>query len=162
MPTLWLRFRSDAEEKMASKRASASKKPLEAKGETSFSSEPRFPFEITTGRLLTHYDETAGIALPSSAVESHQVMGNTVLPLVESYKTRYERLRALMTAKLFPRREHLLQLRRQLLNTSTEVEAVRKGIERETMKDAEQIIERLRAVESMRQSSITLQVHTSS
>lgn len=39
-----------------------------------------------------------------------------------------------------------------------EVAAARKNIERETMADAEQIIERLRTVESMRQSNISLQV----
>jgi len=52
----------------------------------------------------------------------------------------------------------LLQLRRQLQNCSAEVTAKKKGIERETLTDAEQIIERLRAVESMRQSSIKHQV----
>lgn len=122
------------------------------------SSDVNLPYEVITGQLLTHYDETAGVALPHSSVEQHRTLGNTVIPLVESYKARYERLRTLLTTKLFPKRENLLQLRRQLLNTSTEVAAVRKGIERETMKDAEQIIERLRAVESLRQSSIQLQV----
>eukprot|EP01035_Chromulina_nebulosa_P018818 gene18818-24588_t len=117
-----------------------------------------FPLEIISGRLLTHYDETAGIAIPQNAVEQHRAMGNVVYPLVESYKSRYERLRTILTSKLLPKREHLLQLRRQLLNTSTEIAAVRKGIERETMTDAEQIIERLRAVESMRQSAITHQI----
>jgi hypothetical protein len=116
------------------------------------------PTEVITGRLLTHYDETAGVALPHSAMEQHKRLGNTVLPLLESYRSRYDRLRSLLTGKLFPRRENLLQLRRQLQNCSAEVEAARKGIERETLSDAEQIVERLRSVEAMRQSSIKHQV----
>lgn len=119
-----------------------------------------FPLEIISGRLLTHYDETAGVAIPSANVEQHKSLGNTVLPLAESYRTRYERLRTLLTNKLLPRREHLLQLRRQLQNTAAEVTATRKGIERETATDTEQIIERLRAAESMRQSAIMHQVVT--
>jgi len=116
------------------------------------------PMEVVSGRLLTHYDETAGVAIPRSAVDNHRAMGNTVTPLLESYRARYDRLRGMVTARLLPKREHLLQLRRQLNNTSAEVTAKRKVIERETMTDAEQIIERLRAVESMRQSSIKHQV----
>lgn len=116
------------------------------------------PMEVVSGRLLTHYDETAGVAIPRSAVDNHRSMGNTVTPLLESYRARYDRLRGMLTARLLPKREHLLQLRRQLNNTSAEVTAKRKVIERETMTDAEQIIERLRAVESMRQSSIKHQV----
>lgn len=46
------------------------------------------PQEVVTGRLLTHYDETAGVAIPRSAVESHEAMGNTVHPLVEAYTIR--------------------------------------------------------------------------
>jgi len=116
------------------------------------------PMEVVSGRLLTHYDETAGVAIPRSAVDNHRAMGNTVTPLLESYRARYDRLRGMVTARLLPKREHLLQLRRQLSNTSAEVTAKRKVIERETMTDAEQIIERLRAVESMRQSAIKHQV----
>lgn len=116
------------------------------------------PTEVVTGRLLTHYDETAGVALPHSAVEQHRSMGNTVMPLMESYRSRYDRLRSLLTGRLLPRREHILQLRRQLQNCSIEVSAARKGIERETLSDTEQILERLRGVEGMRQSSIKHQV----
>ena len=119
------------------------------------------PMEVISGRLLTHYDETAGVALPKTAVEQHRRLGNTVLPLPESYRSRYDRLRSLLTAKLFPRREHLLQLRRQLQNCSTEVEASKRAIERETLSDAEQILERLRSIEAMRQSSIKHQVDIS-
>lgn len=74
---------------------------------------------------------------------------------------RYDRLRTLLTSKLLPRRETLLQLRRQLTNTSSDIEAARCAIERETMADAEKIIERLRNVESMKQSSIQHQVYPS-
>ena len=116
------------------------------------------PMEVISGRLLTHYDETAGVAIPKSAVDQHRQIGNTVTPLLESYRARYDRLRGLLTARLLPKREHLLQLRRQLNNTAADVQAKRKVIERETMTDAEQIIERLRAVESMRQSAIKHQV----
>ena len=119
----------------------------------------RFPLEVISGQLLTHYDETAGVAIPQTSVEQHRSMGNSVKPLTQSYTSRHDGLRKLLTSKLFPRREQLLQLRRQLLDTSTEVAAVRKGIERETMTDTEQIIERLRSVESMRQSAITHQVY---
>lgn len=46
------------------------------------------PQEVITGRLLTHYDETAGVAIPRSAVQSHEAMGNSVRPLVEAYTQR--------------------------------------------------------------------------
>lgn len=116
------------------------------------------PTELITNRVLTHFDETAGVAIPRHEVEQHIRMGNVVAPLTEAYKTRYERLRAVMTGKLLPKREHLLQLRRQLQHTSTDVDAKRRNIERETLSDTEQILERLRAVESMRQSSIRHQI----
>ena len=115
------------------------------------------PVEILSGRLLTHYDETAGIPLPRSSIIQHQSIGHHIVPLVEAYKDRYDRLRAVLTGKLMPKREHLLQIRRQLSNCSIEVAAVRQAIERETKQDAEGILERLRAVESLRQSSITHQ-----
>ena len=116
------------------------------------------PTEVVSGRMLTHYDETAGVAIPRSAIEQHRKLGNTVTPLLESYRARYDRLRSQLTSRLLPKREHLLQLRRQLQNTSAEVEATKKGIERETLTDGEQIIDRLRQVESMRQSAIKQQV----
>lgn len=127
-------------------------------GQSGASGGGALPMEVVSGRLLTHYDETAGVAIPRSAVDNHRAMGNTVTPLLESYRHRYDRLRGMVTARLLPKREHLLQLRRQLNNTSAEVTAKRKVIERETMADAEQIIERLRAVESMRQSAIKNQI----
>jgi hypothetical protein len=120
--------------------------------------QPQMPVEVVSGRLLTHFDETAGVAIPRTSVEEHRAMGNQVTPLVEAYKARYEKLRMALTSKLFPRREYILQLRRQLTNTSAEVAASRTAIERDTKTDTDQILERLRAVESMRQSSITHQV----
>ena len=120
----------------------------------------QLPTEVITGRLLTHYDETAGVALPQSAVEQHKRLGNTVISLPESYRSRYDRLRSHLTGKLRPRREYLLQLRRQLNNCSTEAEAARKAIERETLTDTEQILDRLRSAEAMRQSSIKHQVRS--
>ncbi len=116
------------------------------------------PTEVITGRMLTHFDETAGVAIPRSAVEEHSKIGNTVTPLIESYRARYDRLRSMLTSKLLPKREHLLQLRRQLQNTSTEVSAKKNSIEKETRTDSEEICERLRAVESMRQSNIKHQI----
>ena len=120
--------------------------------------ESTVPKEIVTGSLLTHYDETAGVPLSRSAVDHHRAMGNAVSTLSESYKTRYDRLRQLLTSKLLPRREHLLQLRRQLQNVSVEVASAKRSIERETLEDTEQILDRLRSVESMRQSAIKHQV----
>lgn len=116
------------------------------------------PTEIVSNRVLTHFDETAGIAISRGEVDQHSRMGNVVTPLVDAYKTRYERLRALLTSKMFPKREHLLQLRRQLQHSSAEVDAKRRNIERETLSDTEQILERLRNVESMRQASIRHQI----
>ncbi len=109
-------------------------------------------------RSLTHFDETAGVAIPLSAVAAHQAMGNSVVPLLESYSSRYSRLRTLMTAKLLPKREQLVQFRRQLNNTSAEVEAAKASIERETISDTQQILDRLKTVESLRQSAIKHQV----
>ena len=119
---------------------------------------PQLPTEVVSGRLLTHFDETAGVAIPRTSVEEHRKMGNTVTPLIESYRARYDRLRALLTSKLLPKREHLIQLRRQLQNTSTDVSAKKNSIEKETLSDSEEILDRLRTVESMRQSNIKHQV----
>jgi len=116
------------------------------------------PAEVISNRILTYFDETAGVALSKGEVEQHKGMGSIVVPLLQAYKSRYDRLRILLTGKLLPKREHLLQLRRQLQNSSIEVEATRKGIERETITDTEQILERLRTVESMRQSAIRHQI----
>jgi hypothetical protein len=116
------------------------------------------PVELVTNRVLTHYDETAGVAIARWEVDSHKGIGNVVVPLPDAFKTRYERLRTILTGKLLPKREHLLQLRRSLQSTSIEVDATRRNIERETQTDSEQIIERLRSLESMRQSAIKHEV----
>jgi hypothetical protein len=117
------------------------------------------PIEVVSGKLLTFYDETAGVAIPKSEAEQHRAIGNTVVPIADAYRARYDRLRGLLTGKLLPRREHLLQLHRQLQNCSSDVANLRKGIERETTVDAEQIIERLRSAEAMRQAAIKHQVN---
>lgn len=52
----------------------------------------------------------------------------------------------------------MLQLKRRLDVTSVEVAAARKAIEKETIADCDQILERLRNVESHRQSAIAHQV----
>jgi hypothetical protein len=116
------------------------------------------PKEVVSGLLLTHYDETAGVPISRSSIDQHRAMGNIVNPLPEAYKLRYDKLRHQLTSKLLPRREHVLQLRRQLQHTVTEVTAARKNIERETETDCEQILDRLRSAESMRQSAIKHQV----
>ena len=115
------------------------------------------PLELITGRLLTHFDETAGISISSDSVDQHRTMGHTVVPLIDAYKLRYDRLRALLATKVLPRREYLIQLRRQLTNVSSEVEAVRKGIERETLIDTDKIIERLKTVEFSRSTGIAFE-----
>lgn len=116
------------------------------------------PTELISNRVLTHFDETAGVAISRWEVDQHKTMGNIVVPLTDAYKTRYDKLRAILTSKLLPKREHLLQLRRQLQSCSIEVDARRRGIERETLTDTESILERLRSVESMRQAAIKHQV----
>jgi hypothetical protein len=116
------------------------------------------PAELVTNRVLTHFDETAGVAIARWEVDQHKGLGNVVVPLQDAYKTRYERLRSVVTGKLMPKREYLLQLRRNLQSTSVEVDATRRNIERETQTDAEQIIERLRSLESFRQSAIKHEV----
>jgi hypothetical protein len=116
------------------------------------------PAELNTNRILTHFDETAGVAIARWEVEQHKSLGNVVVPLMDAFKTRYEKLRAILTGKLMPKREHLLQLRRTLQSLSIEVDATRRNIERETQVDAEQIIERVRSLESMRQSAIKHEV----
>lgn len=112
------------------------------------------PTELISHRVLTHFNETAGVAIGRLEVDQHIGMGHVIKPLTESYKARYEKLRALLTTRLLPKREHLISLRRRLQHISADLDAQRHNIERETRSDAEQIIERLRTVESLRQSSI--------
>jgi hypothetical protein len=112
------------------------------------------PGEIYTDRILTHYDETAGIAIPRSEVDHHVRLGNVVVPLTEAYSSRYERLRTLLTSKLLPKREHLLQIFRKLKENSDEISEKCRIIEKETLSDAEQILQRLKSIVSLRQASI--------
>lgn len=60
--------------------------------------------DVISGRILTHYDETAGIPLPQASVDQHKAMGNLVTPLIDAYKARYDRLRSLLTGNLLPKR----------------------------------------------------------
>ena len=60
--------------------------------------------DVVSGRILTHYDETAGIPLPQASVDQHKAMGNLVTPLIDAYKSRYDRLRSLLTGNLLPKR----------------------------------------------------------
>lgn len=112
-----------------------------------------------TGQMLSHYDETAGVAIPHHLVSVHASMGHSVVPLQDAYMLRMNRLQAMSSSRLLPKREHLVQLARQLQAKSSEVNEVRRGIERETMDDTDRIVERLRAAESMRQASIAQQLN---
>eukprot|EP00981_Chlorochromonas_danica_P009889 scaffold2863_cov139-Ochromonas_danica.AAC.1 len=112
------------------------------------------PFDLLSNRVLTHFDETAGVALGRQEVDSHLAMGHIVTPLTEAYRLRYERLRQQLTTRLYPKRESLLSIRRQLLHLSTTINAKKQLIEKETLQDCEEILERLKTVESLRQSSV--------
>lgn len=72
---------------------------------------------------------------------------------------RYNKLKDLLNAKLIPKRNHLDNLRVRLNSISIEVDAKRKAIEKETMTDTEQILARLKNIESMRQSAILHQIN---
>ena len=48
------------------------------------SSSENLPGEVISNRLLTHYDETAGVAISRGEVDKHKSLGNTVIPLVQS------------------------------------------------------------------------------
>lgn len=98
--------------------------------------------DVLTGQHLTHYDETAGIALAGTMVDTHTSMGHTVVPLVDAYNRRYHKLQSLVSARLLPKRDHLRRLARQLQTASHEAEQTRRGIERETMTDTEKILDR--------------------
>jgi hypothetical protein len=100
------------------------------------------------------------VALAGAMVDAHSAMGHTVVPLADAYNRRYHRLQSLVSARLLPKRDHLRRLGRQLQTASQEVEQARRGIERETMTDTEKILERLRTVESLRQSAIAHQWNT--
>lgn len=58
---------------------------------------------------------------------------------------------SLASSRLMPVRERLLQLRRRFHGRSEEVRAAKAAIERETLADAEAIVERLRSVEALKQ-----------
>lgn len=93
-----------------------------------------------------------------SVHEIGNMQKHEIVPLTDAYAKRYTQLRTELNGKLYPKREYLLQLRRQLQSTSVDVDARRRNIERETLTDTEQILERLRSTESMRQSAIKHEV----
>ncbi|KAG5180093.1 hypothetical protein JKP88DRAFT_264019 [Tribonema minus] len=116
---------------------------------------PSYGYPILPGALpLTHYNETAGVPLRKDAVEEQVALGHTVVPLHEAYSRRLARLQALVTSKLLPAREQLLQLRRRLLARGEEVQSAKAAIERETMADAHTILERLRSAEALKMATL--------
>ncbi|CAB1096679.1 unnamed protein product [Ectocarpus sp. CCAP 1310/34] len=96
------------------------------------------------GPSITHYDETTGVPLAREAVASQQALGHTVVPLREAYSRRLSRL----------------QLRRRLHGRGEELRAARAAIERETLADAEAIVERLRSAETLKQAMLTQGVNS--
>lgn len=114
----------------------------------------QLPGEYGSGRILTHFVETANVAIAASEVETHRAMGYKVFVLAEYYKQVYDQLRVQLTTQLYPKREQLLSVHRQLRHRALDLEAGRKSIEKDTLTDCEQILERLRGVESMRQSAL--------
>ena len=112
------------------------------------------PSEIYSGRHLTHYDETSGVPISQSEVDSNIRNKHTVRTLIDAYSDRYERLRMLLTSKLFPRRQNLLQAYRKLKENSDIISEKGRIIEKETLSDTERILERLKSTVSLRQSAI--------
>lgn len=60
-------------------------------------------------------------------------------------------VQTLLSSRLMPVREQLLQLRRRYHTRAEEVKAAKVAIERETTADSEAILERLRSAESLKQ-----------
>ncbi|CAN0056187.1 unnamed protein product [Ectocarpus sp. 4 AP-2014] len=112
------------------------------------------------GPSITHYDETTGVPLAREAVASQQALGHTVVPLREAYSRRLSRLQSLASSRLMPVRERLLQLRRRLHGRGEELRAARAAIERETLADAEAIVERLRSAETLKQATLAQGVNS--
>ncbi|CAM9207788.1 unnamed protein product [Scytosiphon promiscuus] len=99
-------------------------------------------------------EPTTGVPLAREAVASQQALGHTIVPLSEAYGRRLSRLQSLASSRLMPVRERLLQLRRRFHGRSEEVRAAKSAIERETLADAEAIVERLRSVEALKQATL--------
>ncbi|CAM9173241.1 unnamed protein product, partial [Chrysoparadoxa australica] len=79
------------------------------------------PSRLGLGPRLTHYNETTGVPLPTEAVASQSTLGHTCVPLHEAYNRRLARLQSLVSTRLMPAREQLLQLRRRLHAAAEEV-----------------------------------------
>eukprot|EP00953_Heterococcus_sp_UTEX-ZZ885_P001858 1519-Heterococcus_DN1.PRE.1 len=114
---------------------------------------------VQIGPALTHYNETTGVPLPNEAVTGQVSLGHTVVPLHDAYNRRLSRLQALVSSRLMPAREQLLQLRRRLHTCADEVKAAKDHIERETMADTNAILERLRSAEALKQASLGQRVN---
>jgi hypothetical protein len=80
---------------------------------------------VQIGPALTHYNETTGVPLPQEAVTGQVSLGHTVVPLHDAYNRRLSRLQALVSSRLMPAREQLLQLRRRLHTCADEVKAAK-------------------------------------
>jgi hypothetical protein len=152
-------------EKKESKEPAAAKEPSSeektgaiSSGMIDLISKNPIPGDLYTNRHLTHYDETAGIPIPQSEVEAHIRRGNTVQLLTHAYDARFKNLRTLLTTRLYPKREHLLQLYRKLQQNLDEVDEKAKMIEKETLLDTQQILQRLKSHVSLRESSIQSEV----
>jgi hypothetical protein len=61
-----------------------------------------FIYSNATFFLFIYLCLQAGIPLPKTSVDQHKEMGNLVTPLIEAYRTRYDRLRSLLTGNLRP------------------------------------------------------------
>lgn len=114
---------------------------------------------VQVGPPLTHYNETTGVPLPHEAVAPQAALGHTIVPLHEAYNRRLSRLQALVSSRLMPAREQLLQFRRRLMSCSEEVKAAKNSVSRETESDAEAILERLRSAEALKQATLTQRVN---
>jgi hypothetical protein len=116
------------------------------------------PVDEYTGRFLTHYDNTAGVPLPRTAVDQHIAMKHNVVDLVSAFKERYERLQHNLRTKLVPNKLRLDTLRDKLNKCSQEATHTRERIEKITKHDCDEIISRLRQAEARRQTAIQNEV----
>ena len=106
----------------------------------------------------THFDETSGVPVPAERVNFHVETGHSVVPLMEAYSKRHARLCGLLTRRLMPRREQLMNVVRRTRSRMEEVRAARQAIERTTMADCETVLERLRSAEALKMATLTAQL----
>mmetsp|Transcript_709 Transcript_709/g.1747 ORF Transcript_709/g.1747 Transcript_709/m.1747 type:complete len:435 (-) Transcript_709:1555-2859(-) len=126
---------------------------------------PTAPFQHTAGKIpyrntetYTHFDETSGVPVPAERVSYHVATGHTVVPIMDAYSKRHSRLCALLSRRLMPRREQLMNIMRRVRSRVEEVRAKRTAIERTTMQDVETMIERLRSAEALKLSTLGSQL----